>query len=129
MPDSGIQAWLERAVEDEQVVAILKAAGGPWGIAAYHVQQAAGKRIKAALVSAGVAPPKTHDLPQLLSLLPGSTIPEDVELAAAMTSAFAWLTRYPGAPPMDEELVAEAERHLGTIREWTTSVIVASSSE
>lgn len=43
-------SWLAKAQEDEVVVALICAAKGPWNIAAYHVQQAAEKRIKACLV-------------------------------------------------------------------------------
>jgi len=57
MPSSAVQQWLDKAAEDEKTVGILKAAGGPWAIVAYHIQQAAEKRIKASLVAAGVAPP------------------------------------------------------------------------
>ena len=94
MPSSGAQEWLDKADEDERTVGILQVAGGPWSVAAYHVQQAAEKLIKAALVNAGVPPPRSHDLSHLLSLHP-LTVEPDVHHAAAMTSAYAWLTRYP----------------------------------
>lgn len=71
MPSNATQQWLVRALEDEAVVALIQDNGGPWSMAAYHVQQAAEKYIKAALIEAGVAPPKSHDLPQLLTLYPG----------------------------------------------------------
>lgn len=38
--------------------------------AAYHCQQAAGKLVKAVLVGAGIAFPKTHDIAALVGLLP-----------------------------------------------------------
>lgn len=123
MPSDAVQGWLEKAAEDEQVVAVIRAASGPWAQAAYHVQQAAEKRVKAALVASGIAPPKTHDLAQLVNLFPGDDPPESVQESAAMLSAYAWLTRYPGAPPIEETHVSEAEAHLAAIRAWTAEVI------
>ncbi|MDR3689896.1 MAG: HEPN domain-containing protein [Fimbriimonas sp.] len=73
MPSIDAQRWVEKAVEDEDVVALIRTNRGPWSIAAYHIQQAAEKYIKAVLVEAGIAPPKTHDLPQLISLVPNGT--------------------------------------------------------
>lgn len=98
MPSSAAQGWLDKAAEDEAVIALVRAAGGPWSMAAYHVQQAAEKYIKAALVEVGIAPPKSHDLSNLLTLHPKGTANPAVLTAAAMTSAFAWLTRYPEPP-------------------------------
>jgi len=126
MPAEDVKLWLEKAQEDEQTVAILRAAGGPWGVAAYHVQQAAEKHLKAALVAVGIAPPKTHDLQQLVSLFPGPPPPAAVDTAAAMTSAYAWLTRYPGAQSLDETHVAAAEGRLVEIKSWTTAIVAAS---
>jgi HEPN domain-containing protein len=50
MPSDAVRVWLEKAEEDERVVDLITQAGGPWNAAAYHVQQAAEKRIKATLV-------------------------------------------------------------------------------
>ncbi len=129
MPDPAVQEWLEKASEDEETVIVLLASGGPWAPAAYHVQQAAEKRIKAALVAAGVAPPKSHDLPQLLSLIPGGAPNTAVEIAASMTSAYAWLTRYPGAPPIDKQHVEKAMEHLAEITFWCNEVIAANEPQ
>lgn len=118
MPSDATQQWLDKASEDEQVVLLIKNAGGPWGVAAYHIQQAAEKYIKAALVEAEVAPPKSHDLEQLLQMNSDHEPPDFVLQAAAMLSAYAWLTRYPGAPPIAESDVLSAETQLVTIKEW-----------
>lgn len=123
MPSSATRQWLEKASEDEAVVGLLRTHGGPWSVAAYHVQQAAEKYIKAALVEAGIAPPKTHDLQQLLGLHPGGGAGPLVQQAAAMVSAYAWLTRYPGAPTIGEVDVTRAEADLALIRSWAVSVI------
>ena len=98
MPSSFTQEWLNKAEEDEQVTLLVMNSGGPWGMAAYHIQQTTEKFIKAALVEAEVAPPKTHDLEQLLQLHPTFTSDTSVQQAASMLSAYAWLSRYPGVP-------------------------------
>jgi HEPN domain-containing protein len=123
LPSPATLEWLDIAGEDEQAAAVLKAAKGPWSIAAYHLQQSAEKYIKAALVEAGVAPPKSHDLVQLIGLFPGSAPRQAVEDAAAMISAFAWMTRYPGAPSMSENDFLQAEPEFAAIKAWANAVI------
>ncbi|CAN5664978.1 hypothetical protein BH11ARM2_BH11ARM2_00220 [soil metagenome] len=92
-------------------------------LAAYHVQQAAEKHLKALLVEQGVAPPKTHDLTQLISMHSGTPAPSSVDSAAAMTSAYAWLTRYPGSPPITEQHVDQGEQDLLQIKQWVLSLV------
>ena len=41
-------------------------------------------------------PPKTHELPQIVALIPGLAPSPSVSAAAAMTSTHDWSTRYPG---------------------------------
>jgi HEPN domain-containing protein len=57
--------------------------------------------IKAVLVSAGVHPPRSHDIGHLLDLL-GGTHPLHEGLASlARLTPFAWLFRYPAADPTE----------------------------
>lgn len=102
---------------------LITANAGPWSMAAYHIQQAIEKYLKALLVDQGTAPPKIHALPQLLNLLTGAAIPPDVLAAANMTSAFAWQTRYPGAPPLVEADIVLAIKDLETIKKWVLSLL------
>lgn len=111
MPDNSAQSWLLKAREDETVVAVIANAGGPYGIAAYHVQQAAEKYLKAALVSVGITPPRSHDLVQLVSLLPAETVSEEVLDAAGSLSVFAWMTRYPGGPEIESYDLVKARKN------------------
>ena len=69
-------------------------------------------------MEAGVPPPKSHDLLHLLSLFPGTSATAAVQSAASMVSSYAWLTRYPGAPPVDEPNVRKAEADLSVIKQW-----------
>jgi HEPN domain-containing protein len=126
LPSVAAQHWIDKAQEDEQVIALVVVNRGPWNMAAYHVQQAIEKYIKALLVERGTAPPKSHSLPQLLGLLVGLTVPAEVLAAANMTSAFAWQTRYPGAPPLAEADVVQATNDLATIKTWVISAMSAS---
>ncbi len=123
MPDKATQAWSDKAAEDEQVVAAIRRAGGPWSAAAYHVQQAAEKYIKAALVQSGIAPPRTHDLPDLLDKFTLAPIPFEVGQAADALTIYAWLTRYPGGPPVAEADLNAAEIDLAVLKAWALSII------
>jgi HEPN domain-containing protein len=123
MPKPDTLEWLDKASEDEAAVRILRAAGGPWSIAAYHVQQAAEKYVKAALVEAGIAPPKSHDVSYLLTLHPAS-VSASVHNSASATSVFAWATRYPGGPAIADSHVAAVEQDLAVLKAWALSQVI-----
>lgn len=124
MPGSSAQSWLLKAREDETVVAVIANAGGPYGIAAYHVQQAAEKYLKAALVSVGITPPRSHDLVQLVSLLHAETVSEEVLDAAGSLSVFAWMTRYPGGPEIESYDLVKAQQEFDLLKTWVLPMIV-----
>ena len=44
-------------------------------------------------------------------------------MAASMLSAFAWFTRYPGGPVIEEQHIAQAELDLAEIKRWSIRVI------
>ncbi len=123
MPSDAVRSWLDKAAEDETVFALIRSAEGPWSQAAYHLQQAAEKLVKAALLSTGVAPPKSHDLVHLLGLFPELTIPKAVEDGAMTLSTFAWITRYPGSSRIERAHVEEAERHFREVEAWSLTII------
>ena len=64
-------------------------------IVGFHSQQAAEKALKAALVLAGVDPPRTHDLEDLRNRLPGNWRVKRSPPDLARLSAFATDSRYP----------------------------------
>lgn len=67
--DRGGVAWLAKA--DSDLLAIRKLTIGepvPWDVVCFLAQQTAEKTFKAALVSRGINPPRTHDLVQLATL-------------------------------------------------------------
>jgi HEPN domain-containing protein len=61
------EEWLEATEEDLSATRVLFAYGGPLGAICFHCQQATEKFLKAFLQEQDVAPPRIHDLPQLLT--------------------------------------------------------------
>jgi HEPN domain-containing protein len=129
LPKPSTQEWLDKAREDEEVVTLIIVNGGPWSMAAYHIQQAIEKYLKALLVERDFAPPKIHGLGQLLDLIPGGPAPRDVEEATIMTTSFGWMTRYPGSPPLDEPQVQSATKSLRDVKDWVLTELLAPYSE
>lgn len=92
------RGWAAKADEDLLVAEHLLALGEncPFGIAAFHSQQCAEKYIKAVLTRRSVPFPRTHDLPELLSLVPPDmglriSLPE-----LALLNRYSVEVRYPG---------------------------------
>lgn len=79
--------------------------------------------MKEVLVEAGIAPPKIHDLPQLMALIPNAKITTSLNSAAAMTSSYAWLTRYPGGNQFAEADINNAVSDLEEIKSWALSLL------
>jgi len=95
--------WLERARQDLQLAALALGADLVAG-AAFHIQQALEKGLKALLMAEGMRPPRTHDLEALAASL---ATPPTAFTAAELAEASAWALsgRYPG---MDEDLPSTA---------------------
>ena len=94
-----LKEWIEKAEGDYRTAGReLAAADNPnFDAVCFHSQQCIEKLLKAALIAAGVRPPKIHDLPELsrrLSAVAPDWSPEERDLI--------WLTkgaaefRYPG---------------------------------
>lgn len=118
MDVNAVSEWLEKAREDDLVVDLIIANGGPWAMAAYHLQQVAEKSLKALLVHRDIAPPRSHDLGFLLGRLPGEDVPENIFSAADEVSAYAWLTRYPGAPEVTRENVESIQDNVRLVKDF-----------
>ena len=118
-----IRTWREKADEDEAVVTLIRAAGGPWSMAVYHSQQAAEKLVKALIVAKGSVPPRTHDVALLLQLpIFSDAVPTAVMEAAENLTGYAWLTRYPGGPVTTKATAEDAFADVGVIRDWMKEV-------
>ncbi len=66
--DAGVGAWMQKAESD--LLCIENNIGAnrvPWDAVVFHAQQAGEKFLKALIVAAGAAVPRTHDLVALLS--------------------------------------------------------------
>ncbi len=64
-----IRDWLERIEQDLMALEAILNTGesAAWGAAGFHAQQAAEKHLKVLLVQAGVHPPKTHKMDELIA--------------------------------------------------------------
>src|SRR3990172_8347408 len=93
-----VRQWVERAEEDrrtaEHLLTIRRHC--PFGTVCFHAQQCVEKYIKAILTLQAIEFPKTHDIMELVGLLPTDLhLPLDAPMAERMT-AYATLLRYPG---------------------------------
>jgi len=91
-----VAAWIEKAESDfRNIKLVLPADDAPFDTVCYHAQQAAEKYLKALLTFCGIPFRRTHDLPELLLLLPSSSsVPAEVGDLAELTDA-AMASRYP----------------------------------
>lgn len=107
-----VEEWLERVRRD--LVMARKACEGDDAVpdqAAYHVQQAAEKLTKAALVALQKRPRKGHEIGEFAKRLPVAFAHRERFLALARFTKFVWVHRYPGeegAPSEPEPTAAEA---------------------
>lgn len=118
MTGSEVEGYLVLAREDLEVADRLLATHGRQ--AAFHLQQAAEKLVKAVLTAEGLPFPRSHQVGALAALLPADH-PWRADLAALDgLTAYATALRYPmpggGLPPAPEtpELAA-SRRELGAL--------------
>jgi HEPN domain-containing protein len=121
--------WMRRARSD---LAVARAPVEPetmWESLCYPAQQAAEKAVKAVLIHAGIEPPWTHHIEQLLRLLPAD-IPRPPELASAVRlTQYAMETRYPTREaPVTEEEYRQALRLAGAVVAWAEGIVGANTS-
>ena len=102
----GLRAWIERAAEDFRTAELSMAATYPApGAICFHAHACAEKLLKSLIVKRGTHPPRTHELPELLSLQ-GPSVRADKALiaACALLEALYPSSRYPEQPlPTFEE--------------------------
>ena len=108
--------WIKKAENDlKNAVHTLKLGEDcPTDTVGFHAQQCVEKYLKGLLSFRGIDFPKTHNITELVALLPASTpvdlAPEDQELL----TDYATVTRYPG--DYDEIPLAEAKRAVKIAR-------------
>ncbi len=96
----GLRTWIERAEEDFRITKMSMAAVDPApGAICFHAHACAEKLLKALIVRRGRHPPRTHALPDLLSLQ-ATGIREDTALIAvcALLQTLYPSSRYPEEP-------------------------------
>ena len=102
----GLRTWIERAEEDFRNAKISMAAADPTtGAICFHAHACAEKLLKGLIVRQGNHPPRTHALPELLSLQ-AAALGDDAALiaACALLQTLYPSSRYPGEPmPTFEE--------------------------
>lgn len=99
--------WILRAKSDLALAKAPPPEGALLEDLAFHAQQAVEKSIKAVLVQTGIPFPRTHDIDELLALLPADRRPHaGGEDAFGDLTVYAVMTRYPGPvePVTSEEL-------------------------
>ena len=128
MPGAEANQWLTKAAADLDAARFLRSNPNlPQEIAAFHYQQASEKAIKGLLIEQGIAPPKSHDLRNLLGLLSDkSDLDQDV---ADELTPFAVLARYPGfgAQP-DEALLDRFDAFVTACLERLSQTITPTSA-
>lgn len=96
----------------------------------FHAQQAAEKSIKAVLIQAGLAIPRTHNIRTLLDLLPANVRPPANADEASTLTAYAVMTRYPiETEPIDIEELTEALETADTVLSWAAALIESDSKD
>ena len=92
------RGWMAKAEEDLLVAAHLLRMRRrcPFGIVAYHCQQSVEKHIKAVLTWYSVPFPRSHDLPELLSLLPSEARVGISGAELSLLNRYSVEVRYPG---------------------------------
>lgn len=92
----------------------------------FEAQQAAEKAVKAVLVFQAIDFPRSHDIGELLELLPGAgiVVPEPLRDSAAALSPYAVDSRYPGLiPPISQEDYQRAISMAEEAIRWAESII------
>jgi HEPN domain-containing protein len=122
VPDPAVVAWVRKADNDWKTIRASLQSGDPaWDAVCYHAEQAAEKYLKAFLIAHHTAPPRVHDLEQLLSLC----LDFDASLKAlvadcSLLTDYAVDVRYPESVEPDaatgQAAVAAAERICDAVR-------------
>ncbi|HEX6141816.1 MAG TPA: HEPN domain-containing protein [Geminicoccaceae bacterium] len=114
-----VEEWLRRVEKDLTIA--RKGCEGEDAVpdqSAYHVQQAAEKLVKGALVAHLIRPRKGHEIEEFTALLPDDFPLRDRFLRLDRFSDFAWVFRYPeypGQEPVPEPSVEQARAWLDEV--------------
>ena len=123
------EQWLKFAYDDIEAAEILISAD-KLDLAAYHLQQAVEKSLKAIFVFKGLVVPKTHNIGILLDILKEFyEFPDYVEKSSNLTD-YAFTTRYPDDyVPVSKDEYEEAYEIALKVYEWAKGIIEGSALE
>lgn len=109
------EEWISKAEED-YLVATRELQADPPALDAvcFHAQQCIEKYLKALLAFRGIDFPKTHNLSELIALLPHQILIELIPEEQEKLTDYATVTRYPG--DYDEISLIEAKHAVKTAR-------------
>jgi HEPN domain-containing protein len=104
-----VRAWLTKAEGDlRNIDLVLPCDDAPLDTVCFHAQQAAEKYLKGLLTFYEIPFAKTHDLPELVLLLPAtSSVPTAVDDLSDLADA-AVASRYPDVEPLYDRACTEA---------------------
>ena len=120
-PDEVVNAvrdWVQKAEDDFKVAADLLSGGRKYATTAicFHAQQSIEKYAKAYLVYEGIHFARTHNIEDLIALIPTRTRPDITTDLQALLTDYAVTIRYPGEseePSMEEARIAlQAARRI-----------------
>ncbi len=114
-----VRNWVTKAEGDLiSADALLRSADVPAWSPAFHLQQCAEKYIKALLTFLEIGFPKSHDIGELIALLPGDQRPPVPAPMVADLTEYAAAGRYPGRSEPTIEEVREAIESVRGLRAW-----------
>jgi HEPN domain-containing protein len=109
------QEWMAKADNDlRSAEYLLKMEDCPTDTICFHVQQCVEKCLKALLVTQGTGFRKTHDLEELVALVPSRLRPSLDDREQDRLTEYATVTRYPG--DYEPISVREARQAVGIAR-------------
>jgi HEPN domain-containing protein len=93
-----VRQWVEKAENDLKNATYTLRMGKdcPTDTVCFHAQQCVEKYLKALLVFKGIDFPRTHDIGQLIALLPDQSRPMLIPEEQERLTDYATVTRYPG---------------------------------
>lgn len=115
-----VKQWIEKAEEDFRTADYLLTLKEdcPLNPVCFHSQQCAEKYIKALLIYFSIQFPKSHDVVELLNLVPENNRPDLSIYDLAITNRYAVDTRYPGEwEIVTRQEAEESVRIAGNVRQ------------
>ena len=108
--------WIQKAENDLKTAAhtLKMDKDCPTDTVCFHAQQAVEKYLKALLVFKGIDFPKTHDIEELVAMLPKAFRPSLADTEQDLLTDYATVTRYPGN--YESISLTEARRAVATAR-------------